>query len=205
MRECSVGITPDSPAAAGEASAADGHARFRACPFRRAGFASRGTAMARDVSATRSRLYPRPKKSWVALLAEPGQRSQASALCRSACAHWRSTRLRWRWTVARSRCRLASSRASRPASRRPKRRLPRRWLSSSPGSRSCRNSAITVALSAPCRSTSSAAAGTTGPRGSETGLRSRIRPAVTGEDTRVGLPDLNFDETRLRLESLIRT
>jgi len=29
MRECSVGITPDSPAAAGEASAADGHARFR--------------------------------------------------------------------------------------------------------------------------------------------------------------------------------
>jgi len=57
----------------------------------------------------------------------------------------------------------------------------------------------------PCRSTSSAAAGTTGPRGSETGLRSRIRPAVTGEDTRVGLPDLNFDETRLRLESLIRT
>src|SRR5439155_1028616 len=34
-------------------------------------FASRGTAVARDVSATRSRLCPRPKKSWVALLARP--------------------------------------------------------------------------------------------------------------------------------------
>src|SRR5438874_1818406 len=29
MRACPVGIPPDSPAAAGEASAADGHARFR--------------------------------------------------------------------------------------------------------------------------------------------------------------------------------
>src|SRR5881409_2043986 len=35
----------------------------------RAGFASRGTAVARDASATCSRPCPRPKKSWVALLA----------------------------------------------------------------------------------------------------------------------------------------
>src|SRR5881296_2754394 len=39
-----------------------------ACPFCRAGFASRGTAVARAASATCSRPCPRPKKSWVALL-----------------------------------------------------------------------------------------------------------------------------------------
>src|SRR5438552_16270546 len=32
MRGCSVAITPDFPAAAGEASAADGHARFHSRP-----------------------------------------------------------------------------------------------------------------------------------------------------------------------------
>src|SRR5207237_8173501 len=39
-----------------------------ACPFCRAGFASRGTAVARAASATCSSPCPRPKKSWVALL-----------------------------------------------------------------------------------------------------------------------------------------
>jgi hypothetical protein len=39
-----------------------------ACPFCRAGFASRGTAITRDASATRSHPYPGPEKSWVALL-----------------------------------------------------------------------------------------------------------------------------------------
>src|SRR5437870_3342824 len=42
-----------------------------ACPCCRAGFASRGTAVARAASATCSRPCPRPKKSWVALLARP--------------------------------------------------------------------------------------------------------------------------------------
>src|SRR5439155_4062839 len=40
-----------------------------AWPFCRAGFASRGAAVARDASATCARPCPRPKKSWVALLA----------------------------------------------------------------------------------------------------------------------------------------
>src|SRR5437867_2346256 len=43
-----------------------------ACAFGRAGFASRGTAVARAASATCSRPCPRPKKSWVALLARCG-------------------------------------------------------------------------------------------------------------------------------------
>src|SRR5881409_2310408 len=46
----------------------------------RAGFASRGTAVARDASATCSRPCPRPKKSWVALLVEISRSPAAWAL-----------------------------------------------------------------------------------------------------------------------------
>src|SRR5438067_2269217 len=116
-RGCSVGITPDCPAAAGEASAAE---RTRAVPevsqrsgssvgdgpvcaaveprafVCRAGFASRGTAVARDARATCSRPCPRPKKSWVAPRragVSPG--SGGSAPCRASGSRGRA-RARWR-------------------------------------------------------------------------------------------------------------